>query len=106
MIALNMTAAELRTLRKFAHLFGSRRTNAQKRADVKRLLMAHPDWSSYRIAAACQVSDVLVGKLRRQSGATRTREYINRYGQLAVMQIYRIGKPKQIKGAMKRHVSH
>lgn len=81
---------------------GMRRTNADKRRGVKRLLEDHEwrSWSNAEIARRCRVGDDLVAELRRETPARDTfgnesqRTYTHpRSGQPTQMNVTNIGRP-------------
>jgi hypothetical protein len=82
---------------------GMRRTNADKREAVAKLLK-DPEWvawSNHVIAQRCRVSDVFVGKLRNQLAPVTTnvcseeppqaRTYTDRHGHISMMNTANIG---------------
>jgi hypothetical protein len=91
---------------------GARRTNADKRFCVAKLLQ-DPEWAKWsncEIARRCMVSDVFVGRLRdsltpkvRPSDSLTPnvwngRKYVNKDGAAAVMNVTAIGGRKQTDG--------
>jgi hypothetical protein len=75
---------------------GQRRTNADKRIAVGKLLQ-DPEWAKWsdcEIARRCKVSDVFVGRLRDSltPNVRSERSYITKYGTVAAMNIAAVGR--------------
>ena len=75
---------------------GQRRTNADKRIAVGKLLQ-DPEWAKWsdcEIARRCKVSDVFVGRLRDSltPNVRSERSYITKHGTVAAMNITAVGR--------------
>ncbi len=81
---------------------GLRRTNADKRRAVQRLLTDEEwtKWSDREIARRCSVHHEMVGKLRKEFSlavsASETRTYTTKHGTTATMQTSNIGKKQAV----------
>lgn len=83
---------------------GARRSNADKRRAVTRLLQDDEwsQWSNYEIAKRCAVDDTFVLKVRKEVDASlltnrsEERKYIDKHGNVATMNTANIGgQPRQ-----------
>ena len=75
---------------------GLRRTNEDKRKAVMTLLedMEWSEWSDHKIAEACAVSHVTVGRIKKslQIEPSGEKKYINKHGKESIIKTEKIGK--------------